>query len=330
MPTPSAATVADASTSAARTEAATLASVDYVVVAYCSERRLAACLDSIRTDSATPPSVIVVDNASPDGSAEVARQHPVRPRVVVSPANLGFGGACNLAAGTSTADLLFLVNPDARLEPGATAALIAALTDPHIVTAGPRIDDPAGQFSAASAGFEPSLRSMLGHFFLLARLPGVRRLFPPLQLPPGSGSGAVDWVSGAAFLVRREAFEAVGGFDPAIFMYMEDVDLCRRLRAAGWSIRYDATARVLHEMGGSQGADQAERWYTAFDAYLVRRHGRTYARVAAAVAAVGLGLRAVVLAPVRPIHARRLGRAARVAARVAVGAGHATIPPAAS
>ena len=80
-----------------------------------------------------------------------------------------------------------------------------------------------------------------------------RPLFPPLQLASGSRAQAVDWVGGAAMMVRRDAFLDVGGFDSSIFMYMEDVDLCRRLRANGWTIRYEPGVSVEHDLGGSQG-----------------------------------------------------------------------------
>jgi N-acetylglucosaminyl-diphospho-decaprenol L-rhamnosyltransferase len=294
--------------------------VDYVVVAYRSQRDLGACLDAIAADRPDGASVIVVDNASPDGSADVARHHPSHPRLLVSPRNLGFGGACNLALDASSADLLFFVNPDARLFRGTTAGLIATIeADPAVAAAGPRIYDSTGGLQAASAGSEPSLRSVLGHFLLLARLPMIGRYFSPLQLPFGSSAQRVDWVSGAALMVRRDAFRGVGGFDPSIFLYMEDVDLCRRLRATGWTIRYEPSVIVEHDLGGSQGTEQAERWFAAFHRYLARQRGSRYARVTSAFAAVGLGVRAVLLVGPRPGHARRLARAARTAVGLALG-----------
>jgi GT2 family glycosyltransferase len=294
--------------------------VDFVVVAYRSERHLGGCLDAIAADRPPDASVIVVDNASPDRSADVARTHPSHPRVIASTRNLGFGGACNLAVDASDADVLFFVNPDARLAPGVTAGLLAAIEADHMVAAaGPRTQDAAAGLRAASAGFEPSLRSVLGHFLLLARLPAIGRFFPPLQLPFGSPAQQVDWVGGAALMVRRDAFRSVGGFDQSFFLYMEDVDLCRRLRADRWTIRYEPGVEVQHDLGGSQGPEQAARWFTAFHAYLVGQRGGGYARVASAAASVGLAMRAVVLAARRPGHARRLARAAGTAAHLALG-----------
>jgi N-acetylglucosaminyl-diphospho-decaprenol L-rhamnosyltransferase len=290
-------------------------SIDYVVVAFRSERHLGSCLNAIAADRPEGAGIIVVDNASPDDGAGVAEGHASRPRLVRSDRNLGFGGACNLAVETSSADLVFFVNPDARLRRGASARLVAVMAaDPAIAAAGPRIVDPAGQLSAASAGFEPSWRSALGHFLLFARIPVIGGFFPPLQLPPGRPAQTVDWVSGAAMMVRVDDFRNLGGFDASIFLYMEDVDLCRRLRGLGREIRYEASVEVEHDLGGSQGTEQSRRWYEAFHEYIARRRGSAYARAVSVLAALGLGLRAVALSRRRPAHARRLAIAARTAA----------------
>jgi N-acetylglucosaminyl-diphospho-decaprenol L-rhamnosyltransferase len=215
-------------------------------------------------------------------------------------------------------EYLFFVNPDARLVRGASAALLeVAEAEPEAGALGPFILGPGGDRGALNTGFEPSLRSSIGHFLFAARFPLVGGWFPPLQLPAGSETRHPDWVSGAAMLVRRDGFRAVGGFDAAMFMYMEDVDLCRRLREHGSRIRYVPEARVRHELGGSQGADQAERWYRAFHAYLVAHRGAAEARASALSATVGLGARALVLLRRNPAQARRLARSARCACRLA-------------
>lgn len=290
--------------------------VDYVVVAWGAGGQLGACLDSIAADLAPGDGVIVVDNASPDDAAAIAERHAVRPTVISTGRNLGFGVACNEALETTTAELVLFVNPDARLRPGATDRLVAALlADPVAVAAGPAILGPGGPSGAAAAGFEPGFRSALGHFLLLARVPGIGGWFPPLQLPPRSPARRVDWASAAALLVRTDALRRIGGFDPGLFLYMEDVDLCRRLREAGGVIRFEPSAVVEHVLGGSQGGDQARRWYDAFHAYVARRRGGPYARAVSAIAAIGLALRAVALAFRGSSEARRLTLAARTAAR---------------
>ena len=298
--------------------------VEYIVVAYRSEKHLTDCLDAIEADRPPGAAITVVDNASPDHSAAVAMAHRSKPRLVNSPRNLGFGGGCNLGVDARSAEFVFFVNPDARLRPGATAGLLAQLRrDPTIAAAGPRMIDSAGVIGAASAGFEPTLRSALGHFLLLARLAVLRSLFPPFQLPPGSASRRVDWVGGAAMMVRTADFRRVGGFDPSMFLYMEDVDLCRRLREAGSAVLYEPAAVVAHDMGGSQGDEQPARWYRAFHAYVARRRGKPYARLVSTIAFLGLGLRASLLALQDRRRARRLARAALTAAREALRIGTA-------
>ena len=294
--------------------------VAYVVVAYRSAGDLPACLDSISADRPHGSRIIVVDNASPDDSALVAERHPSRPEILRNAENIGFGRACNQAIGQSGADLVFLVNPDARLRPDATRLLIAAAAM-DVGAVGPRIVDPAGQWSAAAAGFEPSMRSALGHFLLLARVPWIGRLFPPFQLSGRSHAQSVDWVGGAAMLVRAEPFRDVGGFDPAIFLYGEDIDLCRRLRVGGFSVLYEPQAVVDHDLGGSQGLEQSSRWYVALHAYVARQRGSRYARTFSGLAAIGLAIRAIAFAVPRPAQARRMTIAARTAAHCALG-GH--------
>lgn len=294
--------------------------IDYVIVAYRSEGLLAACLDAIDADRAAGSLVIVVDNASPDRSAEVARSHPSQPSLVTTPTNDGFGAGCNAGAAASSADALFFVNPDAKLRRGASATLAGRLeADPQTAVVGPRILDPRGEVTAAHGGAEPSLRSGLGHFLKLARLPVVGRWFPPLQLARADREAEPDWVSGAAMLIRRAAFDAVGGFDRRIFLYMEDVDLCRRVREAGWRIRYEPAGVVEHDIGGSQSNEQPARWYRAFHRYVLERRGALEARATAVVAAIGFLGRATVQARSRPTNARRMLAAGRTALALAFG-----------
>lgn len=286
----------------------------YVVVAYRSAPYLAACLDSIEQDRDPDSQVVVVDNASPDDSRGVALAHATRPRLVSSPVNGGFGSGCNLGAAATAAEFLWFVNPDARLVQGATARLLARLDrDPRLGAAGPLVMDPSGQSRAVEAGGEPGLRSIIGHFLLAGRVPVLRRAFPPMYLARGDIAAEPDWVSGAAMMVRRIAFEDVGGFDRRLFMYMEDVDICRRMREAGWRIAYEPAAQVSHAMGGSQASGQATRWYSALHAYLLSRRGPIVATLGSLIAAMGLGIRAVAGSRSRPEHSKRMAEAARVA-----------------
>jgi N-acetylglucosaminyl-diphospho-decaprenol L-rhamnosyltransferase len=288
--------------------------LEFVVVAYKSSGELTRCLDSIVSDAPGGSEAVVVDNASPDDSATVAGSHPLRPRIVTSAKNLGFGGGCNLGSMDSDADALFFLNPDARLKSGATALLVAALeADASLGVVAPRVIDPTGESRAASAGAEPSLRSSIGHFLALGRIPGIRRLFRPVYLADGRVRTRPDWVSGAAMLVRKSAYEEIGGFDERLFMYMEDVDLCRRLREEGWAIGYEPDAVVEHVMGHSQSADQPLRWYRAYHRYIAAHRGSVRARAASLAAALGLSLRAASYRGSRPVNSIRMARSARAA-----------------
>jgi N-acetylglucosaminyl-diphospho-decaprenol L-rhamnosyltransferase len=302
----------------------------FIVVAYRSAAELPGYLDSIRADAGPDCEIVVVDNASPDDSRAVATAHSAGPRVVVSDRNLGFGGGCNLGASQAGAasDSVFMLNPDARLRPGTTARLASLLDrDPGLGVVAPRVVDPSGESQAASAGAEPCLRSNIGHFLMLGRVPGLRRLFPPVYMAGASSPARPDWVSGAAMMIRRAAFEEVGGFDESLFMYMEDVDLCRRLREKGWGVAYDPQAVVDHLMGHSQSTDQAVRWYTAYHLYIAQHHGALRARVASLVAAIGMGSRALTYARRRPVNSARMARSARAALRFVFSTPRPTAAP---
>jgi N-acetylglucosaminyl-diphospho-decaprenol L-rhamnosyltransferase len=292
--------------------------VAYVIVAYRSEGVLSACLDAIDIDrDGRHWPIIVVDNASPDRSADVAYQHRAGPTIISANHNGGFGSGCNLGARETTSDAILFVNPDTRLSPGTSDVLLNELADPAIAAAGPSVVE-RGAIRAEAAGHEPTLRTIVGHFLLLGRVPGLRRWFPPLQLPAGQHSSMdIDWVGGAVLMVSRALFEEVGGFDESIFMYMEDVDLCRRLRALGYRIRFVPSVTVEHALGGSQGEDQLDRWYGAFDAYLRRTESVTAARLAAAAATIGMLARSAVyfVLPGHRRHARRMWLGARASAR---------------
>ena len=120
-------------------------------------------------------------------------------------------------------------------------------------------------------------------------------------------------------MVRRSAFEAIGGFDEAMFLYMEDVDLCRRSRLGGWRVRYLAEAVVEHRMGGSQGPEAVDRWYEAFHAYAGARRSRS-ARPIDVIATLGLSFRFIAYVMTgRQGQARRMGRATMAAASFALG-----------
>jgi len=199
---------------------------------------------------------VVVDNASQDGSAAIALDFAPEVTLIANPANVGFGRAVNQALAQARAPFVLLMNPDCQLQPGAMAALEAELRDqPQCAIAGPRIQNPDGSVQGSARGDPDMFTGFFGRNTALRRrlpwLPASRRNVVDAGVPAGAPSLAVDWLSGACVLARREALDAEGGFDERYFLYWEDADLCRRLRTRGYEVRYVPAASAVHRVGHS-------------------------------------------------------------------------------
>ncbi len=232
--------------------ASTAGRVAAVVVNYESGPALARCVTDLAADGLGE--LVVVDNGSSDGSLHAAVS-AVPGLGVVSPGrNLGYGAAVNRGVAASRAPLVLVCNPDLEVPPGAVDELVAALdADPDRALVGPLIRTPEGGRYPSARQF-PSMVDAAGHALLGLFAPDNRftRAYQRSELDSAAdGVRGADWVSGACFLVRRTAFEAVGGFDESYFMYAEDVDLCWRLGRAGRSVAYVPSAEVTHLQGRS-------------------------------------------------------------------------------
>jgi len=234
-------------------------SVGIVTVAYRSNLVLADFLDSSSAASAEPTSVVVVDNAPGDDDAsEVAARHGAR--YVPLPANPGYGGAVNagVRALPPDAEWVLISNPDIVLAPGSIDTLRAAGEhDPAVGAVGPAVLNPDGSVYP-SARAVPSLRTGVGHALfsnLWQRNPWT--LAYRRETDPSDRSRDAGWLSGSCLLVRRSAFDAIGGFDEGYFMYFEDVDLGFRLGKAGYRNVYEPAARVTHIGAHSTGTESA-------------------------------------------------------------------------
>jgi N-acetylglucosaminyl-diphospho-decaprenol L-rhamnosyltransferase len=195
--------------------------------------------------------IVVVDNASRDGSAEAVRSRFPQVRLIANGANVGFGAACNQGVRESRAPLLLFLNPDAALAPGGIAALAALLESrPGVGVVGPRTRSADGAIQVSTG---PDL-SLLSERRQRRLVRGVARRDPVL-LAEAEALHAfereVDWVSGACLMIRRQAFEAVSGFDERFFLYEEDADLCLRVRRAGWQVLFTPTVEARHALGRS-------------------------------------------------------------------------------
>jgi N-acetylglucosaminyl-diphospho-decaprenol L-rhamnosyltransferase len=243
--------------------------VTVIVVNYRGGALTRRCVESAAQDlSPVDWSAIVVDNSAGDPEPDAVRLNDLpRTTLISNERNVGFGTAINQAARSTDAPLLWLLNPDCEVLPGAFATLAATLDrHPECAIAAPQLLNSDGSVQASARGEPSAWTGLFGRNTLLTRFfpsSGVaRRNLPAADLvASGVESAPVDWVMGAAMLVRREPFDLAGGFDERYFLYWEDADLCRRLRERGWSTRYVPLARVKHSGGASAktGSREATR-----------------------------------------------------------------------
>lgn len=265
-----------------------------VIVSYNVADLVLECIASLRSDGIEQ--VVVVDNASADGSVEAVRRHEPGVEVLALTRNLGYGAGANRGVAATTAPYVAVMNPDVVVEPGSTKALVDALeADAGLAVVGPRVESPGGDLYPSARTF-PDLADAAGHAFFHFVWPAnpFSRRYRMLDWDH-AGAADVDWVAGNHFLVRRSAWDEVGGFDEGFFMYMEDVDLCWRLRRAGWRTGYEPAARVTHAIGRS--TDQTPyRMIAAHHRSLLRYAAKTTSpkrRLLLPVIAVALALRSV-------------------------------------
>jgi len=285
-------------------------SLSAVVVNYRSAELALACVASLRADGVEE--IVVVDSASGDGVAKRLAAVDTRCQVLAMPANRGYGAAANAGVAATSGSLIIICNADLVVEAGTAAALVGALQRAEGLGAvGPRIDRPDGTRYPSARSF-PSLIDAAGHGFV-GLVTTQNRWSRRYLRTDVEDAGPVDWVSGACLAVRRRAFEAVGGFDEAFFMFMEDVDLCRRLHVAGWGVAYEPGGRVVHVEGASRAA-APYRMIAAHHVSLLRygwRAGDPGERLLLPVVAAGLGVRTVLLCARQALSSRPGLRSAR-------------------
>ena len=254
------------------------AAVDVVIVAYRSRELLRRCLDSLRAHPAScPMKLIVVDNDSRDGTAEMVSSEYPEVDLIASARNLGFAAATNLGAARGEAPYLLALNPDTAVAEGAVDIVISVLEErPEVAIAGPRLERPDGSLDHASKRSFPTPLSALGHFTGVGRRPGATGKLAAYRAP-GVESGPVDAVNGAFMLIRRSAFEQAGGFDEGYWMYMEDLDLSYALAQEGWTSWYEPAATVLHVKGGTTGGERSLQLNWAFHRGMFRFYRKHHA-----------------------------------------------------
>jgi GT2 family glycosyltransferase len=220
-----------------------------VVVTYNSSRWLERCLESV---TGRGHEVVVVDNASTDGSPELVRRRFPEVRVVELDRNLGYGGANNVGFQVTEGEYVLVLNPDAWALDGAVQRLLqAADAAPWAALVGPRLLRPDGTREQSVRGFPTVWRLATEYLFLRWLAPSSRTLNAFYGAGTADVHAAVEWIVGAVMLVRRAAFEEVGGFDPSFFMYDDEVDLAYRLRERNWEVMYYPLAEFVHVGGAS-------------------------------------------------------------------------------
>ena len=223
-----------------------------VVVSYNSRVDLDACLQSlISSPPAIDHEIVIVDNASGDGTPAYVREHWPGIPLLEAGANIGFAGANNLGIRQTFGDLVLLLNPDTIVPPRAIDTLVEVLDRlPAVAVVGPRIVDAQGHAELSFGAMISPLAELRQKVLVRGNdrgVPLIRTIVDRLT----RRTREVDWVSGACLLIRRSDLEAVGLFDERFFMYTEDVDLCARVRANGRKVLFTPDAEIVHLRGRS-------------------------------------------------------------------------------
>jgi N-acetylglucosaminyl-diphospho-decaprenol L-rhamnosyltransferase len=262
-----------------------------------SRELLLACLETLR---GTPAEIVVLDNASEDGSADAVRERFPDVRVLAQGFRAGFGANHNTVIRATEGRYVYVLNEDTTADDWGFARIVEYLdAHPRVAALGPRLTYPDGRLQDSAWRFPTPLVSTLG-LLTVGKL-GVKQ-------SRGDAPHAVDWVMGAALVLRRDALGEVGLFDDEFFLYSEEVDLQFRLRQAGWDVHYFPSATVVHHES-QFSADIPERrineMWRSRHRYWRKHHSRAGARVAALTTGGQYALRAAV-APIARRNPRRM------------------------
>ncbi|MFI5268580.1 MAG: glycosyltransferase family 2 protein [Chloroflexota bacterium] len=232
-----------------------------VVVNWNVRELLRACLRSAIDDASDDAEIVVVDNASGDGSVEMVRAEFPEVRLIANASNAGFGAANNQALTDSEGRYVLFLNPDAEVRPGAIGRLLAFIDQrPRVACVGPKLLNPDGSTQPSRRSFPGVATAFVESTVLQRHLGGLKALSRFYRSgQPEDEPQKVDWLVGACLLVRRAALDEVGAFDERFFMYSEEMDLCYRFRRAGYEVWYVPEAEVLHHEAASSSQDLFRR-----------------------------------------------------------------------
>lgn len=272
-----------------------------IVVSWNTRQLLRDCLRSVEPAATRLASeLLVIDNASSDGSPEAVLGEFPDVCLLRNGANLGFAAANNQGISAARGEYVLLLNSDTLVPEGDIFAEWVRFMDEHpeVAASGCRLTWPDGRHQIGDAGHRPSLGTLLNHALFLSRLAPwrLRGLFA-VGVGPGPPR-AVDWVSGAALLARRSALDVVGLLDERFFMYAEDVEWCCRMRSLGYAVAYLPGLRIVHLQGGSAAPGQGVglRWLESLQRLHASYHPREPRFLFRVVLAAGFLLRAALYA----------------------------------
>ena len=242
-------------------------SFSIIIISYNTKKLLINCLNSIFNNFKNNPcEIIIVDNASNDGSAEFIKSSYPSVLLVENKENNGFGAANNRGAKIAQGDILFFLNPDTLIQDDVFQKIVEVFAaDPGVAIAAPQLVLADGSAQSWAYGWDRGIWEALTNKF--------KNREPSHQL--NNSALKVDWVSGAALIIRREIFEKIGGFDEKFFMYFEDRDLCERVRKIGYRVVVLPGKKVIHLGGKSLNESQKRKglYYQSQNYYWQKKYG---------------------------------------------------------
>ena len=287
--------------------------ISTIIVNYNAGDFLRHCVDSL-LNCPLEIEIIVVDNASTDGSLDALSRMP-EVQIIKNPRNVGFAAACNTGARVASAPFLFFLNPDCYFNPGTLASLLEAMClDERVGMAGGLLTNPDGSEQAGGRRAVPTpWRSFVRAFGLARFADRWPRLFYDFHLhkqPLPAQPIEVEAISGACMLVKREAMQDVGEWDEGYFLHCEDLDWCMRFRQKGWKILFVPSAQITHALGVcSKGRPVFVEWHKhkGMIRFYHKFFRHQYPGALMALVSVGVWLRFGLV--VTRLTAKRVGRA---------------------
>jgi N-acetylglucosaminyl-diphospho-decaprenol L-rhamnosyltransferase len=258
-----------------------LVDLSVIIVSWNVRDLLLRCLLSVAPDGYSCE-IVVVDNGSTDGSTDMVRSSFPEVRLVANAENRGFTAANNQGLALAQGRHLLLLNPDTEVQGDALSTMVGYLDDhPEVGALGPQLRYPDGSLQSSRRRF-PTFATALVESTVVQEWWRDNRILRRYYMAdtPDDAIQEVDWLVGACLLVRREAYQHVGGLDEGFFMYSEELDWCRRLKAAGWQIVYLPAAVVVHHEGkSSEQVVPARHIYfqSSKVRYFRKHHGRVQA-----------------------------------------------------